>query len=165
MGASIKDILGDRLPECLRNLKHDIRIGNVYKIGISRNDGIYIKDRDKESIPKYFVVIGFDEMGNIYGGVVISTDLPSSLTDKILQYQYYIKVSDNNFLKYDSWVNCYLIIPSRPDKLNDNTFLGVIDNRSLFHIINMILDPKNTSITDAQRRLYNIKLPDDLICV
>jgi len=160
MGASIRDLLGDKIPECLKNIKHEIRIGNVYKTGFTRGDGIYIVDKTKESLSKYFVVIGYDDAGNVYGGLLISSELPSNATDDIKRYQYPVKASENDFLYHDSWINCYKIICAKPDKLNDRTFSGCLDEMSFYYVVKMVLDPGNMVITDAERTKYNIKLPE-----
>jgi hypothetical protein len=158
MGASIADIVGEELPE---KLKHEIEVGNVYRIPLSRKDGLHITDPQQEELSKYFIVIGFDTEGNIYGGLLISSDHPRNVPHALLMYQYSVKVENNTFLKWDSWVNCTKIYKSSQDKLTINNFLGCLDDESLYYIISAILDVDNPVITNKERKRYNIQLPED----
>lgn len=158
MGASIADIVGEELPE---KLKHEIEVGNVYRIPLSRKDGLHITDPQQEELSKYFIVIGIDEAGNVYGGLLISSEPPKSVPRSILMYQYEVTAEDNPFLKWDSWVNCTKIYKSSQDKLTINNFLGCLDDESLYYIISAILDVDNPVITNKERKRYNIQLPED----
>lgn len=159
MGASIADLLGEDLPEELKP-KHCIEIGNVYRISLGRKDGLTVYHED-EILSKYFIVIGFDTEGNIYGGLLISSDHPRNVPHALLMYQYSVKVENNTFLKRDSWVNCTKIYKSSQDKLTINNFLGCLDDESLYYIISAILDVDNPVITNKERKRYNIQLPED----
>lgn len=157
MGASITDLLGDHLPE---ELQHRIEIGNVYKIPLGKKDGLTVTNED-EILSKYFIVIGIDLNGNVYGGLLISSEPPKNVPHAILMYQYRVRVKNNKFLKRDSWVNCTRIFSSSQDKLNINSFLGCLDEESRYYIISAILDESNPVITNKERKKYNIQLPED----
>lgn len=160
MGAFIADLLGENLPEELKKRSHSIEIGNVYEILLGKKDGLTVAHEDK-MLPKYFIVIGFDTEGNIYGGLLISSDQPKNVPHALLMYQYSVKVENNTFLKWDSWVNCTKIYKSSQDKLTINNFLGCLDDESLYYIISAILDEDNPVITNKERKRYNIQLPED----
>jgi len=157
MGVSITDLLGDHLPD---KLQHRIEIGNVYRIPLGKEDGLIVPHEHKYLL-KYFIVIGFDDDGNIYGGLLISSDQPKGIRRELLLYQYSVKAENNTFLKRDSWINCTHIFPSSQDKLSINNYLGCLDKESLYYIISAILDENNPVITKKERKKYNIQLPKD----
>lgn len=159
MGASIADLLGEDLPEELKP-KHCIEIGNVYRIPLGRKDGLTVL-HEEEILSKYFIVIGTDVQGNVYGGLLISSEPPKNIPHTILMYQYQVKAENNTFLKWDSWVNCTKIYKSSQDKLTIKNFLGCLDEESRYYIISAILDDSNPVITNKERKKYNIQLPED----
>lgn len=57
-----------------------IEIGNVYRIQMDKSNGITPKPGDT-SRNKFFVVLGFDEEGNIYGGVIINSNINQRVPD------------------------------------------------------------------------------------
>lgn len=159
MGASIADLLGDNLPEGLMP-KHCIEIGNVYRISLDRNDGLNVS-HENEVLSKFFIVIGIDTDGVIYGGLLISSEPPKHIPPSIMMYQYQVKANKNPFLKWNSWVNCTKIFRSSSDKLIRNNFIGCLDEESLYYIISAILDLDNPVITNKERKKFNIQLPED----
>ncbi len=74
------------------------------------------------------------------------------MPEAIAIYQYKIKKDCNSFLKWDSWVNCTALFCANPQNLNTQTFLGVLDHESLYHIIGAILDKNNKAISEKQRK-------------
>lgn len=154
MSAKLADLLKD--PE----KTHNIEVGNVYKILLSKSDGLNVPD-NKESLLKYFIVIGIAENGDIYGGLLISSEQPKNVSHHISMYQYKVKYTSNTFLKWDSWVNCTKIFKSSKNKLNHSNFLGCLDSESTYFIIVAILDENNPTITNKERKRYNISLPEN----
>lgn len=155
MGAKLADLLRD--PEKL----HTIKVGNVYKIPLGKNDGLKVSE-SKEVKIKYFIVVGIDNTnGYIYGGLLISSNRPNTSSSEILNYQYIIKSDVNSFLKRNSWVNCTQIFSAAKEKLTYSNFIGCLDSKSTYYIIATILDDSNPLITNKERKKYNIVLPDD----
>jgi len=55
----------------LQNMvRQTVDVGDVFLVEMDRSDGITPKDGD-ETRKKFFVVLGFDDEGNAYGGVII----------------------------------------------------------------------------------------------
>lgn len=70
---------------------------------MSQGDGITPKGGN-DTRPKYFIVLGFDEQGNIYGGVVVNSKLNHNLPSTITGYYMPLKCNVYTFLKYDSLI-------------------------------------------------------------
>lgn len=153
MGVTISDLLKKG---GFQSITHEIEIGNVYKINMTKEDGVCISN-NTSSISKYFVVVGFDDKGIAYGGILISSNLPRKAYNQI-EYFYPVKASDNDFLKYDSHIDCTRIFQSSPSKLTFDTHIGYLDEQSLHCTTKMIMDEKNPTLTDAERKLYNIEI-------
>lgn len=111
--------------------------------------------------PNFFIVIGIDADGSIYGGLLISSEPPKNIPYTILMYQYQVKAENNPFLKWNSWVNCTKIYKSTSEKLTKNNFIGCLDEESRYYIIAAILDESNPVITNKERKKYNIQLPEN----
>lgn len=159
MEASIADLLGDNLPEGLIH-KHCIEIGNVYRIPLDRKDGLTVSHKN-EILSKYFIVIGIDADGIIFGGLLISSEPPKHIPQSIMMYQYQVKATKNPFLNWNSWVNCTKIFKSTSEKLTKNNFIGCLDEESLYYIISAILDEDNPIISNKERNMFNIQLPEN----
>lgn len=52
----------------------EVRLGDVYKIELSKADGIILKN-GYDTRDKFFVVLGFDEQGNVYGGILFNSKI------------------------------------------------------------------------------------------
>lgn len=51
-----------------------VEIGQIYKIKADERNEITPKD-GMSFRPKFFVIVGFDDQGNIYGGVVFDSEI------------------------------------------------------------------------------------------
>lgn len=102
-----------------------IRVGDVYVVPFTKEDGITPKNGESER-KKFFVVLGFDDDGNVYGGVVVNSHVNSRLTKCIRDYHMPIKCSKYHFLRYDSYVNCSKIFEANPERLTK--WVGSIDD-------------------------------------
>lgn len=153
MVAKLRDLIGDEMRESI-NGKHKIEIGNVYKINMTKNDGLCISDSTSKAI-KYFVVVGFDSKGNVYGGVLVSSNLPTNRNNP--EYHCLIKQCDNSFLAYNSYINCTSIFSSTTARINADSHIGCLDQHSLYSVVDLILDEDNPTITPKEREMYNIK--------
>lgn len=59
-------------------VRNDVQLGDVYKIELSKADGIIPKNGYNTRY-KFFVVLGFDEQGNIYGGILFNSKINQNL--------------------------------------------------------------------------------------
>ena len=55
-------------------VSNDVQLGDVYKIEMSVEDGMKLKN-GYDTRNKIFVVLGFDEQGNVYGGIVFNSKI------------------------------------------------------------------------------------------
>lgn len=60
--------LSDILSTCNIETIYQPEIGDVFLINLTREEGITPKTGDN-TINKFYIVLGFDEYGNAYGGV------------------------------------------------------------------------------------------------
>ncbi len=83
-----------------------IEKGNVYRIEMDESNGITPKHSGDTSRHKYFIVLGFDNAGNVYGGVIMNSEINKFTPSAIVQLQIPVQRVHYPFLKHDSYVNC-----------------------------------------------------------
>lgn len=96
------EITGEKLKKLLTNT---IEVGDVYRVKMTARDGITPKE-DDDSRNKFFVVLGFDDQGNIYGGVIINSNINQNVPQSVKDYHMPISCKKYKFLIHDSFVNC-----------------------------------------------------------
>ncbi len=124
---TIGEILGEQADKLVRNA---IQIGEVHLLDLDINNGITPKNGEK-SRNKVFVVLGFDEAGNLIGGLVINSNINHKLPATITDYQLPVTVKQCPFLKHDSFVNCSQLIRAEKSKFNKSTYRGRISDDDL----------------------------------
>jgi hypothetical protein len=128
-------ILGDILEDVGDKLAQDnIKVGNVYLINLDQQNGITPKNGDLTR-DKFFVVLGFDNEGNVIGGLVINSKINYNLPSSVTDYQLPIKVEQCPFLKYNSFVNCSKIIVANKAKFTKNTYRGEISDPEFIDLL------------------------------
>lgn len=105
--------------------KGSIKIGNVYRIEMDETNGIKPKNGDA-SRNKFFVVLGFDENGDAYGGVIINSIINPRIPQSVRDWHMPIKCEKYSFLEHDSFVDCSKLKQVNPGKFGKWKFLGVI---------------------------------------
>ena len=128
---NIGDLLGEQADMLARDA---IDIGDVHILPLTPKEGITPKD-GMPSRNKYLVVLGFDNDGNMIGGVVINSHINYNLPPSITDYLMPVTVSQCSFLSYDSFINCSHLIVVKKDKFNSKTFVGKIDDADLLSMI------------------------------
>lgn len=83
-----------------------IEKGNVYRIEMDESNGITPKHSGDTSRHKYFIVLGFDNAGNVYGGVIMNSEINKFTPPAIVQLQIPVQRIRYPFLMHDSYVNC-----------------------------------------------------------
>lgn len=96
------EITGEQLKKLVTNT---VEVGDVYRVKMTAKDGITPKDGD-DSRNKFFVVLGFDNQGNIYGGVIINSKINQNVSQSVKDYHMPISCKKYTFLDHDSFVNC-----------------------------------------------------------
>ncbi len=128
-------ILGDILEDVGDKLAQDnIKVGNVYLISLDQQSGITPKNGDLTR-DKFFIVLGFDNEGNVIGGLVINSKINYNLPSSVADYQLPIKVEQCPFLKYNSFVNCSKIIVTNKAKFIKNTYRGEISDPEFIDLL------------------------------
>lgn len=100
---NVSDLLPFGDMEALARLS--VKVGNVYRIKMTEANGIKPKQGD-DSRNKFFVVLGYDDEGNIYGGVIINSAINQNIAPAIKDLQMPIKCARYKFLDHDSFVDC-----------------------------------------------------------
>lgn len=128
---NIGDILGEHADILARDV---IDIGDVHILPLTPGEGITPKDGQPVR-NKFFIVLGFDNDGNMIGGVVVNSNINHNLPSSITDYLMPVTVSQCSFLTHNSFINCSHLLVVRKDKFNSKTFVGKIDNEELMSMI------------------------------
>lgn len=147
----ISDALNEN--ELSKLASQTIKIGDVYEMTMTEANGIKPKAGDS-SRDKYFIVIGFDSNGVIYGGVIINSKINRNLPPHLKMYHMPIKQSKYPFLRYDSFVDCLQLKIAYPKKFNEWNYLGELDE----YDINLIIGTIKESPVESEERLSQFGL-------
>ena len=113
----------------------EIKIGDVFLINMNKANGVVPKPGD-DNRDKYFIVLGFDGEGNIYGGVIFNSYMNMNLPPMIRLMQHPIAGESYGFLSHDSYVDCSSIKKVKKIKLLKSSYLGSLREND----INLICD-------------------------
>lgn len=121
-----------------------VQVGDVYLINMTRKNGIVPKN-DDESRNKFFIVLGFDSDGNVYGGVIINSNINRRVPQAVKDWQMPIKCSKYKFLKYDSFVDCSKLKCVDVERFGFWKYLGFLEIDDVEMIIGAIKESPNES--------------------
>jgi hypothetical protein len=97
--------LGDFFSDDLKNkfATQNIKPGAVIKC--------FVKNTNPPK-EKRFIILGIDETGNLVGSVFINSHINWNVikTQELAQLQHYVKKDDNDYLDWDSYVDCSELI-------------------------------------------------------
>ena len=103
-----------------------IEIGQIYRIKADEKNDITPKT-GMLFRPKFYVVMGFDNLGNVYGGVVFDSDINRNFVSHDFEDFFLpISCSKYHFLDHDSYIDCRRMKPSTLEKLLEGEFCGII---------------------------------------
>ena len=103
-----------------------IEIGQIYRIKADESNDITPK-AGLLFRAKYFVVMGFDIQGNIYGGVVFDSVINRNFVSHDFEDFFLpIPCSKYSFLEHDCFIDCRKMKPSTLEKLLEGEFCGDI---------------------------------------
>ena len=125
------DLLGDLADKLTQN---SINIGDVHLLNLDQNNGITPKSGDTTR-NKFFIVLGFDNKGNVIGGLVINSKINYKLPPSVTDYQLPISVEQFPFLEHNSFINCSKIIVAKRSKFNKTTYRGEISDTEMMELI------------------------------
>lgn len=117
--------------------RRTIIIGDVYRILMDERNGIKPKPGDT-SRKKYFIVLGFDDEGNVYGGVIINSHI-NKRTPIHVQYMHMpLSCETYTFLEYDSFVDCSSLKCASLNSFRHWQYKGTIKQEDIDLIIETI---------------------------
>lgn len=128
---NIADLLGNKADSIARK---SISIGDVHLLRLGSDNGITPKNGE-QTREKFFVVLGFDDIGNVIGGIVVNSKINQNLPTSVTDYLMPIQVEKCPFLKYNSYANCSQLKTVRIEKFNAFTYRGRIDDIELLNQI------------------------------
>ena len=132
---------------------HTVKVGDVYEITMNEANGIRPKEGD-DYRNKYFIVLGFDPDGTVYGGVIINSRINRNLPAHIRMYHMPIRQAKYPFLRYDSFVDCVRLKTASPQKFNEWSYLGKVDKWDIDLIIGTIKE----SPVESKENLMRFRL-------
>ena len=130
-----------------------VKVGDVYEMSMTEANGIKPKNGD-DSRNKYFIVLGFDKYGIAYGGVIINSRINKNLPAHLKMYHMPLRQEKYPFLRYDSFVDCVRLKTASPQKFNEWSYLGEIDDYDVRLIIGTIKE----SPAESERHLAQFGL-------
>ena len=124
-----------------------IEIGQIYRIKADKENGITPK-AGWLFRPKFFIVMGFDNQGNIYGGVVFDSEINRNFVNHDFEDFFLpIPCSKYSFLEHDSYIDCRRMKPSTLDKLVEGEFCGYIAQDDFSNIVKLLrMSPLETYV-------------------
>ena len=125
------DLLGNLADELTQN---SINIGDVHLLNLDQNNGITPKSGNTTR-NKFFIVLGFDNEGNVIGGLVINSKINYKLPPSVTDYQLPVSVEQFPFLEHNSFINCSKIIVAKRSKFNKTTYRGEISDTEMMELI------------------------------
>ena len=143
---AIGDAIGEKLAKKIRSSV--FQRGDVYLLHLNEEDGITVKTGNVYQ-PKFFVVLGHDEAGNVYGGVIYDSEInpnhvPPYLKDLFLPVEDYKKYS---WLTHKCYIDCSELILTKRQKLVKGKKLGRVSDEDLALIIKTVkMSPNENQI-------------------
>lgn len=125
------DLLGDSADKLTQS---SINIGDVHLLNLDQNNGITPKSGNTTR-NKFFIVLGFDNEGNVIGGLVINSKINYKLPPSVTDYQLPVSVEQFPFLEHNSFINCSKIIVAKRSKFNKTTYRGEISDTEMMELI------------------------------
>lgn len=103
---NFKELLGNN--NQLQNLLLDtVEEGEVYRLCLTKEEGIIPKKKGDEGRKKFFVVVGKDQEGNAIGFVLINSEINKHLPESRRKLHYLLKASEYEFLgDQDRFADC-----------------------------------------------------------
>ncbi len=128
-------------------------IGSVHYVALDRANGIVPKD-GYSSRNKFFVILGWDDQGNAYGGVVFNSRVNLKLPYNIQLYHYPIRKSAYSFLTHDSFIDCTSLMRVCGSQLTSATFRGALSQEHLEYVLGAVRE--SGTIPAIKLRMYGI---------
>lgn len=118
-------------------VKDSVKQGDIFVLELDKQDGVTPKGSDA-SRNKFFVVLGFDNEGNVYGGVIVNSRINQNMSPLIRDYHMPIKAEEYSFLRYDSFIDCLQLKTAPLSKFTKGKFVGRLQDDDLTLVIGTI---------------------------
>lgn len=128
----------------------EIKIGDVFRITMNKANSVVPKPGDT-SRNKYFVVLGFDDDGNVYGGVIFNSYININLPPFVQAMQHPVKGKDYEFLSHDSYIDCSSIKAVKKNKLLKSSSLGTLNTEDISSVCEKIKHNSRISKIELKR--------------
>lgn len=128
-----------------------IEVGNIYRIRMDESNGITPKNQGDTYRDKYFVVLGFDSEGNIYGGIVINSQINRHLPPPLASLQIPILRIHYSFLDHDSYLDCASLKTVSPEKFQQWKYLGKLRDIDQTIVFDSVKNSPSISKADLKR--------------
>ncbi|WP_294629775.1 hypothetical protein [uncultured Bacteroides sp.] len=120
---------------------------------MNKANGITPKPGDT-SRDKYFVVLGFDSDGNVYGGVIFNSYINMNLPPFVQAMQHSVRKEDYDFLSYDSYIDCSSIKTVKKTKLLKSRNAGTLEKKDVTIVCEKIKE--NSHISKAELKRFGL---------
>ena len=128
--------------------------GALIETILGEDDGLVLKN-GRHSKPKKIIIIGADKESNTcYGSVLVNTNMnpKANYSEPYLAAQYLLKRENyENFLRYDSFVDCGEVFSFSIDKLLNGEYFGTLNDQDKQGIFE-ILETTDTLSTKLKKR-------------
>lgn len=111
-----------------------VRVGDIFLLEMDAVDGVTPKDGYSSRL-KFFVVLGFDGEGNVYGGVIINSKINQLMDQMVKDYHMPLKCEKYPFLRYDSFVDCLCLKTAPLAKFTMGKYVGKMTSEDLDLVI------------------------------
>ena len=128
-----------------------IEVGNIYRIRMDESNGITPKNPGDTYRDKYFVVLGFDPEGNVYGGIVINSQINRHLPPTLVELQIPILRIHYSFLDHDSYLDCASLKAVSPEKFQQWKYLGKLRDIDQTIVFDSVKNSPSISKADLKR--------------
>jgi hypothetical protein len=147
--------IGDSIPKDVLKKIADIvvRPGDTFRIKMDQSNGIVPKKGDT-SRNKFFVVLGQDGQGNIYGGVIINSNINKNLSYEQTLLLMPLKSSEYSFLEHDSFVDCASLKTVKKEEFASWQYKGRIKDDDVELIVGTISESQYE--TKAKLKMFGI---------
>ena len=142
---TLSELLGNDAEKLAQS---NISVGDVFRINMGRDTGIIPKAGD-ESRHKFFIILGFDENGNAYGGVIINSRINSKIPYEAQMLHMPISKDKYDFLSHNSFVDCSELMAVQKAKVATWRYLGHIGDDD----VELITETIKSSPFESEARL------------
>ena len=118
-------------------VKDTVKPGDIFVLELDNQDGITPKGSDAFR-NKFFVVLGFDNEGNVYGGVIVNSKINQNMSPLIRDFHMPIKAEKYSFLRYNSFIDCLQLKTAPLSKFTKGKFVGRLQDDDLYLVIGTI---------------------------